>query len=188
MAYATRAAVISIVAVPTVRVVESTPLRPERVLAAARDFSGRRADLWPDVHLEHLQVHEQGESFAEVTEGNPWPIGYVWERLRYDCSQPGVVKGIVVDSNIFKPGSTWEIHAAAPSSGSRVEVIGVRHLCGIKGRMLYPFFPLGLAKQTVATHLRHFLSTLEGTGPAPLRTSLRPPLHASTALLRRVTP
>jgi hypothetical protein len=44
--------------------------------------------MWPDVHVEHLQVHEAGETFAEVTEGNPWPIGYVWERLRYDWSEP----------------------------------------------------------------------------------------------------
>jgi hypothetical protein len=40
-----------------------------------------------------LHVHEAGETFAEVTEGNPWPIGYVWERLRYYWSEPGLVKG-----------------------------------------------------------------------------------------------
>ena len=27
---------------------------PQPVLAAARDFSSRRAQLWPDVHVEHL--------------------------------------------------------------------------------------------------------------------------------------
>jgi hypothetical protein len=146
---------------PTVHVVDSTTLPPERVLEAARDFSERRADLWPDVHVEHLQIHERGDDYAEVTEGNPWPIGHVWERLRYDWSTPGVVKGTVVDSNIFKPGSTWEIRATPSSDGgSRVDLIGVRHLSG-KGLLLYPFFPLGLAKQSVAGHLRHFLSALE---------------------------
>lgn len=65
---------------PTVHVVDQTPVAAERVLAAARDFSEQRAEMWPDVHVEHLQVHEMGESFAEVTEGDPWPIGYVWER------------------------------------------------------------------------------------------------------------
>jgi hypothetical protein len=149
--------------VPTVHVIDTTWLPPARVLAAARDFSERRARLWPDVHVEYLQVHEQGETFAEVTEGNPWPIGYVWERLRYDWSRPGVVRGTVVDSNIFKPGSSWEIRATSTDGGSRVEVIGVRRLRGIKGRVLYPFFPLGLARQTVAAHLRHFLSTLESS-------------------------
>ena len=146
---------------PTVHVVDETPVAPERILEAARDFSERRAELWPDVHVEHLEVHEVGETFADVTEGNPWPIGHVWERLRYDWSVPGSVKGVVSDSNIFKPGSTWEIRATPADRGSRVEVIGVRRLQGFKGRLLAPVFPLGLAKRAVADHLRHFLSKVE---------------------------
>jgi hypothetical protein len=147
--------------VPQVHVVDETPVPSARVLEAARDFSWRRAEMWPDVHVEHLEVHEAGETFAEVTEGNPWPIGYVWERLRYDWSEPGSIKGTVMDSNIFKPGSTWELRATPADGRSRVEVIGVRRLRGIRGRLLAPFFPLGLAKKTVADHLRHFLSYLE---------------------------
>jgi Polyketide cyclase / dehydrase and lipid transport len=147
--------------VPRVHVVDETPVPPEQVLDAARDFSTRRAELWPDVHVEHLRIHELGATFAEVTEGNPWPIGYVWERLRYDWSQPGRLRATVIDSNIFKPGSTWEIRAAPAAGGSRVEVIGVRHLRGFKGALLAPAFPLRLAKRTVADHLRHFLSKLE---------------------------
>lgn len=138
---------------PTVHVVEETPAPAERVLEAARDFSERRADLWSDVHVEHLQIHETGVPFADVTEGNPWPIGLVWERLRYDWSQPGSVKGTVTDSNIFKPGSSWEIRATPTNGGSRVETIGVRHLRG-KGRLLARVFPLGLA-------------ALGGRSPAP---------------------
>jgi len=153
--------------VPTVHVVEETRVVPERVLEAARDFSERRAGMWPDVHVEHLEVHAVGETFAEVSEGNPWPIGYVWERLRYDWSVPGSVKGVVIDSNIFKPGSTWEISATAADGGSRVEVIGVRHLRGFKGRLLAPAFPLGLARRTVADHLRHFLAKVEEQQPGP---------------------
>ncbi len=151
----------SIGVVPRVQVVATTSVPPERVLEAARDFSERRAELWPDVHVAHLQVHETGENFAVVTEGNPWPIGFVWERLHYDWSEAGVVKGTVTDSNIFKPGSTWEIRATPDNGGSRVEVIGVRHLSGLKGRLLSPAFPLGLAKRTVDAHLRHFLSKVE---------------------------
>lgn len=151
---------------PTVHVVDETPVAPERVLEAARDFSERRAEMWPDVHVEDLEVHERGETFAEVTEGNPWPIGRVWERLRYDWSESGSVKGVVTDSNLFKPGSTWEIRATSANGGSRVEVIGARHLRGVRGWMLAPFFPLGLAKKTVADHLRHFLSYLEEQGLA----------------------
>lgn len=146
---------------PTVRVVETTTVPPQRVLEAAHDFSTHRAELWPDVHLEHLQVHDLGETWADVTEGNPWPIGIVWERLRYDWSQRGVVRGVVIDSNLFYPGSTWEIRATATPAGSRVELRADRRLRPIKGWLTYPFFPTRLAHQTVAGHVRHFLSTLE---------------------------
>lgn len=146
---------------PTVHVVDTTPVDADRVLEAARDFSARRADRWPDVHIEHLEIHEQGATFAEVTEGNPWPIGFVWERLYYDWSEPGVVTARVVASNLFRPGSTWEIRASPqPGAGSRVEIVAVRRLRG-RGLLLLPVFALGLADQTVAEHLRHFLATLE---------------------------
>jgi hypothetical protein len=147
--------------VPRVHVVEESSASPERVLESARDFSPRRAELWRDVYVEHLKIHDRGETWADVTEGNPWPIGLVWERLRYDWSQPGVVKATVVASNIFRPGSTWEIRATpAGDGGSRVEVIGVRHLRG-RGWLLWPFFPLGLAKRDVADYLRKFLTKVE---------------------------
>ena len=147
--------------VPSVHVVEESSMRPERVLEAARDFSERRAELWPDVHVEHFEIHQVGDTFAEVTEGNPEPIGFVWERLRYDWSRPGSVKGTVTDSNIFKPGSTWEIRATPTNGGSRVEVIGVRHVKGFKGGMIGVLIRLGIAKRVVASHLRHFLSKVE---------------------------
>ena len=151
---------------PTVHVVDTTPVAADRVLEAARDFSERRAERWPDVHVEHLEVHERGDTYAVVTEGNPWPIGYVWERLRYDWSEPRILRGVVLASNLFKPGSTWEISATAvPKGGARVEVRAVRNLGGIKGRLLTPVFPLGIAQRTVAEHLRHFLATLEAEQP-----------------------
>ena len=147
---------------PTVHVVLDSTARPEQVLDAARDFTNRRAELWRDVYVEHMTIHDRGDTWADVTEGNPWPIGLVWERLRYDWSTPGVVKGTVVDSNIFKAGSTWEIRATPADDGSRVEVIGVRHLRG-RGLLLWPFFPLGLASRDVADYLRQFLAKVEAT-------------------------
>ena len=146
---------------PRVHVVEASSASPEQVLEAARDFTPRRAELWRDVYLEHLHVHEQGETWADVTEGNPWPIGLVWERLRYDWSQSDSLRGTVIDSNLFKPGSTWEMRAtAAAAGGSRVEITAVRKLRG-RGRLLWPFFPLGLAKRDVQAYLRQFLAKVE---------------------------
>jgi hypothetical protein len=149
---------------PTVTVTDTSPASPEQILEAAHDFSPRRAEMWPDVHLEHLQVHESGDGWAEVTEGNPWPIGYVWERLRYEWSEPGSVLGIVIASNIFHAGSSWEIRATEEAGGSIVNLIAVRHLKG-KGWLLAPFFPLGSARKTVAQHLRHFLEYVEESNP-----------------------
>jgi hypothetical protein len=155
---------------PKVRVVDATTVSPERVLAAARDFSQHRAELWPDVHLEHLKVHELGDTYADVTEGNPWPIGVVWERLRYDWSQPDAVRGVVIASNLFHPGSTWELWVTATPQGSRVELRADRRLRRFKGWLLYPLFPLGLARQAVAGDLRHFLATLEADEETLTRT------------------
>ena len=141
--------------------VEQSTAPVDRILEAARDFSSRRAELWRDVYTEHLTIHDRGETWADVTEGNPWPIGLVWERLRYDWSQPNVLRGTVVDSNLFRPGSTWEIRATpVDDGGSRVEVIGVRHLRG-RGWLVWPFFPLGLAKRDVADYVRKFLAKVE---------------------------
>ena len=148
---------------PRVRVVEESSASPEQVLEAARDFSPRRAELWRDVYVEHMTIHDRGETWAVVTEGNPWPrpFGLVWERLRYDWSEPGAVKGTVIESNLFKPGSTWEIRASPrDGDGSRVEILAVRHLRG-RGRLLWPVFPLGLAKRDVAAYLRQFLGRVE---------------------------
>lgn len=153
---------------PSVRVSEHSELPPSVVLAAARDFTDRRADMWPDVHVEYLQLHETGDDYAVVTEGNPWPIGYVWERLRYDWSDPDALRGKVVDSNIFKPGSTWELWATSDGDGSRVEIRATRHLRG-RGWLLAPFFltiPRISAAATVRQHLRHFLDSIEASDPA----------------------
>ncbi len=119
----------------TIKVAAETPSRPQRVLEAARDFSDRRADVWPNVRARHLEVHQRGENFAEVTEGT-WVVGLFWERNLYEWSEPGSVKATVIDSNIFQPGSTWELRATARDGGSKVELVIHRGFrSGPKGRI-----------------------------------------------------
>ena len=118
-----------------IEVAAKTSSAPERVLEAAHDFSDRRAEVWATVRRRHLEVHESGENFADVTEGT-WVVGLFWERNRYDWSQPGSVTATVIDSNIFQPGSTWELRATARDGGSEVELVlhrGFRR--GSKGRI-----------------------------------------------------
>ena len=119
----------------TIRVTAKTSSPPERVLDAGRDFSKRRADVWPNVKVKHLQIHELGKTFADVTEGT-WVVGLFWERDRYDWSQPGLVKATVIDSSVFESGSTWELRATPRDGGSDVEIVlhrGFRR--GPKGRI-----------------------------------------------------
>lgn len=121
--------------VVTIQASAQSPLPAQRVLQAARDFSARRADVWPNVRKRHITVHQRGENFADVTEGT-WVVGLFWERNRYDWSQPGTVKATVIDSSIFEPGSTWELRATARGSGSQVQMVlnrGFRR--GPKGRI-----------------------------------------------------
>ncbi len=106
----------------TIRVVCETTIAPDRVLYAARDFTGRRAEIFPAVSVPKLEVHAEGETSADVTEGTSAGIGDNWERCSYDWSRPDSVIATVTESNVYAvPGSSWEIKATASDSGSRVE-------------------------------------------------------------------
>jgi hypothetical protein len=121
--------------VVSVHVTADSSLPPKKVLDAARDFSHRRAEVWPLVQSRYLRVHETGETFAEVTEGT-FVAGLFWERSRYDWSEPGVVKARVLDSNVFRPGSTWELRATPRNGGSSVEMTLNRDFqSGLKGKI-----------------------------------------------------
>jgi hypothetical protein len=113
--------------VTTIRVAFETNVPPDRVLYAARDFTARRADVFPAVSVAKLEVHARGETTADVTEGTRAGIGDNWERCDYDWSTPGSVKATVRESNVYAvPGSSWEIIASANDGGSRVEMIWIR--------------------------------------------------------------
>ena len=112
---------------PTVRVVCQCSLPPERVLAAACDFSERRSKIFSAVQLDRLVVHSQAETTADVTEGTRSGPIVNWERCDYDWSQPDLVVADVTDSNIYEPeGSSWEITAIASESGSTVVMTWIR--------------------------------------------------------------
>jgi hypothetical protein len=63
-------------------------------------------------------------------------LGGVWERARYDWSEPGVVTISVLDSNAFQAGGSWTCRIMRDGTGSRVELHVDR--CGrtFKGRLL----------------------------------------------------
>jgi len=59
----------------TIHVTIQSRLSPERVLAAAYDFSARRTEIFPAVSTPHFEVHELGGTPADVTEGTPVGVG-----------------------------------------------------------------------------------------------------------------
>jgi hypothetical protein len=113
--------------VPTVRIVEESSLPPERVLAAAHDFSERRSRIFSAVQAKYFEVHSSGDHSADVTEGTRSGPMYNWERCDYDWSKPDSVLADVKDSNVYDPdGSCWELKATPKNGGSRVEMIWER--------------------------------------------------------------
>jgi hypothetical protein len=101
-------------------------LPPERVLAAAHDFSDRRGDVFPAVEAKHFEVHSTDHEHADVTEGTGTGIGTNWERCRYDWSHERSVTADVTDSNVYAPGSSWTLTAVDGPKGSHVEMTWAR--------------------------------------------------------------
>jgi hypothetical protein len=64
-----------------------TSLSPQRVRAAATDFSERRPQIWSGIDPKRFTVHALGDSTAEVTEGGR-EFGGIWAREHYDWSDP----------------------------------------------------------------------------------------------------
>lgn len=119
-----------------VRFTQETPVAPELVLAAATDFSARRPELWPNIDRDVYAVHAAGDTWAEVTEGSA-DLGGIWARERYDWPTPGVIRAEVLASNVFKPGSSWELHVRpAGAGGSAVEWVSRRQARGLKGQVV----------------------------------------------------
>jgi hypothetical protein len=126
-----------------------TSASPEQVLAAAYDFSERRAQIWRDVEVKHLTVHERGDAWAEVTE---------------DCSEPGTVTASVLDSNVFRPGSTLELRAVPREGrGSEVEMIITHNFRnGVKGTTARSINHLA-GRRVSGWYLRTTLAEIEKT-------------------------
>jgi hypothetical protein len=109
---------------------------PQRVRAAATDFSERRPQIWSGIDPKYFTVHALGDRTAEVTEGGR-EFGGIWAREHYDWSDPDRVVARVLDSNIFRPGSRWALRVRpTPTGGSRVEWTSLRQPNSLKGRLV----------------------------------------------------
>src|SRR5689334_17307626 len=87
---------------PTTHFTVHTSLAPLDVLRLFTDFGPDRASRWPNIDEGHFTVHDVGEDWAEVTEGNS--LG--WERERYAWDADA--------------GTRWHGRAGHPEPGREV--------------------------------------------------------------------
>src|SRR5690348_17267797 len=135
----------------------TTTATPEQFLAALTDFGSGRAQLFSATSDDFLQVHEQGPTFADVTEGN----SQAWERLRYDWSNPRRVVMTTLDSNLWggASGHTYTLSRNADGT-TNVDAVVVRDGKNAKGRIFALLFRT-VAKGVLAKALANTVKAIE---------------------------
>jgi hypothetical protein len=121
----------------TLHFTKTTTASPERLLAALTDFGPGRSQLFPNSADAYLKIHDQGDDYADVTEGSSG----TWERLHYDWSDPKRVVMTTTDSNAWggHSGHTYTF-TPLPDGTTRVEATVVRDGKNFKGRFFAVVF------------------------------------------------
>jgi hypothetical protein len=111
----------------------TTTATPEQFVDALTDFGPGRAELFENSTDDDLEVHSQGPTEADVTEGSHG----IWERLRYDWSDPDRVVLTTTDSNTWggKSGHTYTFKRE-PNGTTEVDYVVVRDGKNLKGHVL----------------------------------------------------
>src|SRR5262245_61830801 len=119
--------------VSTIHLHHTTTATPEQVLAGLTDFGPGRSKLFGNSADGYLKVHDQGPGHADVTEGSRG----IWERLRYDWSDPNRVVMTTTDSNLWggASGHTYTF-TRQPNGTTDVDVVVVREGKNFRGRVL----------------------------------------------------
>jgi hypothetical protein len=115
---------------------ETTIATPEQFIDGLTDFGPGRSKLFGNSADEYLKVHSKGAHEADVTEGS----NGIWERLRYDWSNPNHVVLTTTDSNLWGGASghtyTFTRH---PNGTTDIDVVIVREGKNLKGKLLGAF-------------------------------------------------
>ena len=112
---------------------ETTTSTPEQFVAGLTDFGPGRSELFGNSADDYLEVHDQGRTEADVTEGS----GGVWERLHYDWSDPNRVVMTTTDSNVGGGASAHTYtFKRQPDGTTEVDAVVVREGKNVRGRML----------------------------------------------------
>ncbi|MFC6063721.1 hypothetical protein [Streptomyces ochraceiscleroticus] len=124
-----------------VRVSAAGDFPPATFIEALTTFGPERAKIWGNSSAGQLVVHDQGEGWADVTEGTD--AGGIWQRYRYAWS-PSEVRLDVVDSNAFGKGSYWlyRLTAEAGDQRTRIDLHIHRVPTTTKGKLFDPLLRL----------------------------------------------
>ncbi|ROO87748.1 hypothetical protein EDD29_5384 [Actinocorallia herbida] len=138
----------------TIRFHLMSELKPDEVMAVLTDFGPARAEAWPTIDADHFKVHEQGDTWAVVTEGTE----SAWERARYEWDPDAheVVIG-TEESKLFGAGGGWRFSMTPEGDLTRVDIELTRNPTALRGRLLALLLPLA--------------------GPPSLRKSFKGPLR-----------
>src|ERR1700749_4646900 len=120
-------------AMSTIYLHQSTALTPEQCIAGLTDFGPGRSKLFGNSADEYLKVHQLGRTEADVTEGS----GGIWERLRYDWSDPNHVVLTTTDSNLWGGASGHTYNFTRQANGTTdIDLVVIRDGKNLKGRLL----------------------------------------------------
>lgn len=118
---------------PTFHFKATTTATPEQWVAALTDFGPGRSELFENSADDDLEVHDQGPTEADVTEGSSG----IWERLHYDWSDPNRIVLTTTDSNAWGGDSSHTYaFSRQPDGRTEVEYVVVREGKNLKGRVL----------------------------------------------------
>jgi hypothetical protein len=147
----------------TIRLHRTTTATPEQLIAAITDFGPGRSKIFPNSADGYLKVHSQGEREADVTEG----ANGIWERLRYDWSDPSRVVLTTTDSNLWG-GASGHTYTFAPQPDGRtsLDVVTVREGKNLKGR-LFEFLVRVGGSRVLGKALDTTVAAVESRATAP---------------------
>lgn len=132
-----------------------TSVPPERLFAAATDFSERRPDFWPNISREQYRVFSVGDHTAEVEEGTK-PVHH---RYKYEWTDDGFVRATTVHATVMNTGSIWEMRVRPRDGvGSRVDIhveMGFKRLVAPVGMLV-----MALNGGVAETYRKWFVKTL----------------------------
>ena len=130
-------------------------LKPDAALAALTDFSAARPGNWPSIDAEHFLVHERGDTWAEVTEGN----SSAWERSRYEWdARTRRVDISTHESKLFGRGGGWTFQFTPDRAGTRIDVELTRTPTAFRGKVLAALLPI-IGPSTLSKSFRKPLQT-----------------------------